>query len=101
MKIRIKSTGEVVDAKQVGHGVYRDIFGATHLWTDIDMVEEPIYLCDHIDWEQRRYEIAKSMLSAVYKNDYVNDLDLSEDKIVHDSILYADELIKQLKGGDK
>lgn len=95
MKLRIKSTGEVVDAEQM----VRDVFGATHLWTDIDMVEEPIYFCDHIDWEQRRYQIAKSMLPAVYKNDHEGADNMDVDEIVSDSILYADELIKQLKGG--
>lgn len=45
-------------------------------------------------WEQRRYEIAKAVLPAVYA-DAVDDLLL--DEIAHDAVRLADALIDELK----
>lgn len=44
-----------------------------------------------IDWEQRRYEIAKDILCAAY-------CDCLPSKAVKDAVEYADALIKELKG---
>lgn len=66
-----------------------------------------------IDWEQRRYEIAKACLaqrinSEHYRiNDLIQGLTESEatsivkqmmEALIKSSVVYADELIKQLKG---
>lgn len=48
-------------------------------------------------WEQRRYEIAKDMLQAIY-SDGVNELYVNE--MVDESVRMADELIMKLKGGE-
>lgn len=47
-----------------------------------------------VEWEQRRYEIAKAVLPAVYA-DAVDDLLL--DEIAHDAVRLADALIDELK----
>lgn len=51
-----------------------------------------------IDWEQRRYEIAKDVLCALYASG-------AEDRLSHDingSVYIADALIKKLReGGEK
>ena len=44
-----------------------------------------------IDWEQRRYEIAKDILCAAY-------CDLEQSIAAKDAVVYADALIKELKG---
>lgn len=46
---------------------------------------------NQIDWEQRRYEIAKDILCAAY-------CDWEPSKAVKDAVGYADALIKELKG---
>lgn len=49
---------------------------------------------DGVDWEQRRYEIAKSLLpSAILKwsNTY------TKDKVIEDTMAFTDMLIKRLK----
>ena len=52
-----------------------------------------------IDWEQRRYEIAKTMLPCIitmrYNASEDGDVDLSF--CVRDVLICADELIKRLK----
>ena len=48
-------------------------------------------------WEQRRYEIAKDMLQAIY-SDGVNELYVNE--MVSEAVRMADELIVKLKGGE-
>ena len=46
---------------------------------------------NQIDWEQRRYEIAKDILCAAYCG-------CLPSKAVKDAVEYADALIKELKG---
>ena len=45
-----------------------------------------------IDWEQRRYEIAKDVLSTL-----VSDPILADCEIPSEAVRYADALIKELK----
>ena len=56
-----------------------------------------------IDWEQRRYEIAKEIFGYIYKIDYeANDEFVPRELIAEDAIKYADALINELKeGGEK
>ena len=51
---------------------------------------------DCVNWEQRRYEIAKDALCAIISSDNHNEITL--DCIT--AVNIADELIKQLKGGN-
>ena len=45
-----------------------------------------------IDWEQRRYEIAKDVLSTL-----VSDPNIADCEIPSAAVRYADALIKELK----
>lgn len=45
-----------------------------------------------IDWEQRRYEIAKDVLSIL-----VSDPNIADCEIPSEAVRYADALIKELK----
>ena len=85
MKKRIRKTGEIVDViaynnfyrseRERSDSVsYIDSKGVEHpnekglnLWWDFEDVEE--VLNTDIDWEQRRYEIAKTMMHAIYLDD--------------------------------
>lgn len=60
---------------------------------DCDNVEEQIRIEDL--WEQRRYEIARDIIPAIYRMEFTTS---SRDAICGYAIKYADELIKQLKG---
>lgn len=61
-------------------------------------LREYISIRGAIDWEQRRYEIAKDVLCAWYASG-------AEDRLSHDidgSVYIADALIKKLReGGEK
>lgn len=50
-----------------------------------------------INWEQRRYEIAKELLAAFMSNSSSNVYSGTIEKQAADAVLYADALIEQLK----
>lgn len=50
-----------------------------------------------IDWEQRRYEIAKAAMQGILTTEREEYHYNSKSSLVKDSIEYADELINQLK----
>lgn len=58
--------------------------------------QEPPKLKQDIDWEQRRYEIAKDILIKTYFNEK-NKLPLLYDSDIHSAISYANKIIEKLK----
>lgn len=54
-----------------------------------------------IDWEQRRYEIARDMLAAFLSNSCSNVYAGTREEQAKDAVAYADALINELKGGSK
>lgn len=52
---------------------------------------------DNIDWEQRRYEIAKDVLAAFAQNSHPRVVDADSETSALWAVGFADELIKQLK----
>ncbi len=54
-----------------------------------------------IDWEQRRYEIAKQMMLFCAPKWWHNILRMGEDKCAQTAVKYADALIKELKKTSK
>lgn len=56
-----------------------------------------------IDWEQRRYEIAKEMLPVIYVDDIPKEGEdyLTLQQAANEAVRFADALIKELKKGDK
>lgn len=96
MKARIKATNEIVD-------VYFDNFyglwavkgnpEAKYASNGLELLEEK-----DIDWEERRYEIAKNVLSGIV----VNEIPGKYEQTARQAIEYADALIAELKkGGEK
>ena len=63
----------------------------------IDSFDEKI--SDNIDWEQRRYELAKAAIQSIIN---IQNYELGWDNniLCIDAINVADELIKQLKGNE-
>lgn len=97
MKARVKSTGVLVDV-------------IPQLNINSQHSKDYLYVCDNmvyreceldflnvgnlvIDWEQRRYELAKDIIKIVIANDY----GVNSDVVAKYSLNCADALIKRLK----
>ena len=109
MKAKVKDTGEVVDVKFAVHpnpAVEESYHKRELEFLDDNMVNKPI------DWEQRRYEIAKDIIPFIATStkeilwqgrglgEEVNDITVQEYCAKH-AIFYADALIAELKGGEE
>lgn len=109
-KCRRIDTGEIVDVVSWGYnGSYTDYYdskGEFH-HTNLnrynffeDIIE---YTKDGIDWEKRRYEIAKEAVNGLLAAPVVEGIDPnpSMDDIARKAVKIADYLIEELKkGGD-
>ena len=94
MKARIKETGEIID---VECRFYAKI-GSTDPIIHNSLVE--VLKDDEIiDWEQRRYEIAKSMMAAFLSNSCSNVYMNTYENQAQEAVKYADMLIDELKKG--
>lgn len=112
MKKRIRKTGEIVDVinyynfmsaeRDTNDSVsYIDSKGEEHhhekglnLWWDFEDLEE--VLSTDVDWEQRRYEIAKEVFASIY------DFTIDRINFAKYAVDAADSLIAELKkGGEK
>lgn len=87
MKARVKLTGEIVEIKDL----YDD--GTALVNDKCFKVSELDFFSETIDWEQRRYELAKDIIKAVIAEDRGGD----SDAIVKYAVNCADALIKRLK----
>ena len=87
MKARVKSTGEIVEIKDL----YDD--GTALVGNMYVKVSELNFFSENIDWEQRRYELAKDIIKIVIANDY----GVNSDVVAKYSLNCADALIKRLK----
>ena len=99
MKARIKVTGEVVDVKPSGTmkiscGAYLTEDGRMMPGTALEFEKA-------IDWEQRRYEIAKAAMQGRLSNQYGDVLVGERDfeGVAVSSVEFADALISELKKG--
>lgn len=106
VKARIKKTGEIKEINEenislwdYARGMYKDKDGNKYHWKELEFIEideKPI------DWEQRRYEIAKEMLPVIFQEtkEYSSSGGISD---YHDipklAVDYADLLIAELKKG--
>ena len=100
MKAKIRATGEIVDVKMTKWGMYGDATNMNRLYAlhDIEIIEDTTENVNNIDWEQRRYEIAKSMLPVVRSN---SSGIMSIKQVARLAVDYADALIEELKGGNR
>ena len=101
MKCRIKSTGEIVDVINWSiNGAYTDyidkdgieVSSILNYYKDFELILE-----NNIDYEQRRYEIAKAILTGYSSGEgFYSGIDRTKEHCER-AIMYADELIRQLK----
>lgn len=96
-KIIVKSTGVLVDV-------------TPQLNINSQHSKDYLYVCDNmvyreceldfsaIDWEQRRYELAKAAMQGILSNSHEQVMSASSNMTAEWSLGFADTLIKKLKG---
>ncbi len=94
---RVKPTGEVVEVEpsgtmQVSCGLFITKDGRRMPGTALEFEKA-------IDWEQRRYEIAKELMKGFSANSHNQCVDASSETLAQWSISGADALIAELKKG--
>ena len=92
MKARIKSTGKIVEIKDL----YDD--GTALVNDKYFKVSELDFFSETIDWEQRRYELAKAAMQGFCSNSHEQGMRNGSYMTAQRSLSYADALIKKLKG---
>ena len=101
MKVRVKETGEIINIADYARVTLDkcDSYGnpIELSFDDVEILQE---MSDNIDWEQRRYELAKSAMQGYCIALGVNDDNETYNDIAIGSIRVADALIKELKKGD-
>ena len=96
MIAKVKETGKIIelinDEKltmwDYARGIYGDTHGNKYHYKELEFIERPH---KNIDWEQRRYEIAKDILAATY------DYRMDGKPYVKVAVGVADALIEELK----
>lgn len=111
MKAKIRKTGEGVDViTYSGHTYRSDIDVVSYIdskgnecvdmkmnrFWDFEDVEENL-----IDWEQRRYEISKDVLSAFLSNSNEMIFEGNPEDHAKDAVVFSDALIKKLREHNK
>ena len=98
MKARVRATGEIVEVKFSTHP--NPAVDETYWWCK-DKEEsyhksELDFMGSTIDWEQRRYEIAKAYYIGNMNNNYTSMQDDAKA-----AVQFADTLIAELKKGNE
>ena len=96
MKAKVIETGEIVDVhpngeKTVQHRCTKFVTADGRELLDMELDFLPT-----IDWEQRRYEIAKDVMAASFAQPMAG---VSIASYVHNCVQWADALIEELKKG--
>ena len=98
MKAKIKATGEVFNIASYATVTLdnHDSFGnpLEKSFEEVEIIQEK---SSDIDWEQRRFELAKAAMMGIMGNCDENLCQMEIPKIVKITIKCADEMIKQLK----
>lgn len=105
MKARVRATGEIVDVKFSTHP--NPVIDETYWWCKDNQTayhkSELDFMGENIDWEQRRYEIAKEAINGILSAPVVAGVNPnpSAEDIVILSVKLANVLIKELKRGEE
>lgn len=95
MKARIKTTGEIMEVEDLYDDGTALVNGRYFKVSELDFFDN----FETIDWEQRRYEIAKSMMEAFLSNSCSNVYMNTYENHAQEAVKYADMLIDELKKG--
>lgn len=100
MKVRVKETGEIINIADYARVTLDkcDSYG-NPIELSFDGVEILQERSDNIDWEQRRYEIAKSAMQGLLCAPIVEGIDPNPTplELARAAVRNADALIKELK----
>lgn len=99
MKARVKSTGVLVDVTPQLN--INSQHNNNYLYVCDNMVYrecELDFFSETIDWEQRRYELAKAAMQGFCSNSHEQGMSNDSYMTAQRSLSYADALIKKLKG---
>lgn len=99
MKARVKSTGVLVDVTPQLN--INSQHNNNYLYVCDNMVYrecELDFFSETIDWEQRRYELAKAAMQGFCSNSHEQGMSNGSYMTAQRSFSYADALIKKLKG---
>lgn len=97
MKARIKGSGEIVEVKQ--KGTVHVSSPAYHTTDNRIIPQFALEFEKDVDWEHRRYEIAKDMMAALLSNYSDNIHSDNPDEQAKYAVVFADALIEELKKG--
>lgn len=92
VKAKIKSTGETVNVHEDINGDFVTESGSLYRSWQLEFERE-------IDWEQRRYEIAKELMRGFATNPHNMLVDAKIGTLAEWSVSGADALIAELKKG--
>lgn len=96
MKARVKDTGDIVNVVFTTHP--NPAVDDVYWWCNDNQTayhkSELDFMGENIDWEQRRYEIAKDILANSFSTPMGN---VSMVSYIHDCVQIADLLIEELK----
>lgn len=98
MKARVKSTGVLVDVTPQLN--INSQHNNNYLYVCDNMVYrecELDFFSETIDWEQRRYELAKAAMQGFCSNPHEQVMSASSNMTAEWSLGFADALIKKLK----
>lgn len=102
MKAKVIKTGEIIDFKgssiNFGTATWIDSNNILHQESIPNGGIELLENTEPIDWEQRRYEIAKDIMSAQL-SDGESAENNSKEVLAKWAVVYADALIEELKKG--
>jgi hypothetical protein len=99
LKAKAKATGEVIDVEP--SGTMQVLCGSFITKDGRRMPGTALEFEKAIDWEQRRYEIAKEIMKGFSANSHNQCVDASSETLAQWSISGADALIAELKKGGK
>lgn len=103
MKAEVKDTGEMVNVVFALHP--NPAVDEAYWWCEDNQTSyhksELVFMGENIDWEQRRYEIAKDCLAGYTSNSSDRIMNANVLEQIETSIEIADVLIDKLKGGKK
>lgn len=95
MKARVKATGEIVELAEYST-VYLEHYDKNYHLCELEFIQD-IAEFSSIDWEQRRYEIAKDIIATSHIAQQIGQYSYIEEKEVKDAVRIADLLIAELK----
>lgn len=99
MKARLKTNGEIVEVEDLYDDGTALVKGSYMKVSELDF-----FNLGYIDWEQRRYEIAKAAMQANLSNpeilQFITKDGVPIERVAKCSIQYADALIEELKKGE-